>query len=50
VALPLATAIMKATLRLILWPSLLTLGVSVLRLVLQLQGVISTRSGGSFAL
>lgn len=40
---------MPGILRLILWPSIITLVVSVLRLVLQLQGVISPRSGGSFA-
>ena len=40
---------MQATLRLILWPSILTLVVSVLRLVLEVQGVIGSQSGGGFA-
>lgn len=37
-------------LRLVLWPVLLTLVVNVLRLVLQVQGVVGTGSGGGGAL
>lgn len=40
----------SSTVRLILWPSLITLAVSITRLVGQLQGWITTRSGGEGAL
>ncbi len=38
---------MKSLLRLILWPTILTLVINVLRLVLQVQGAMATRTGGS---
>jgi hypothetical protein len=36
------------TLRLLLWPTLITLVVSVLRLVLEVQGTVSPQTGGAF--
>ncbi|MHC5066866.1 MAG: hypothetical protein ACYTG5_23165 [Planctomycetota bacterium] len=41
---------MKAILNLILWPSIITLMVSLLRLYLQVQGSMSSQSGGGLAL
>ena len=38
-----------STLSLLLWPTVITAAVSVLRLILELQGVINTRSGGGGA-